>query len=132
MSERLIAIRGSVPVNKHELVGPADSSKRIEVSVKLRRKTEEGLPTHEEFIAGKRARGITRQILVERYGARKEDADAVEGWAAQQGLSVNGVDLGLREVRLGGSIADMSRAFGVKMSMFRHSRTGTEFRCPES
>lgn len=35
-------------------------------------------------------------------------------------------------MHLVGSIDAMSRAFGVKMSVYNHSRTGTHFRCPTS
>ena len=132
MKDKLITIKGSVPTNRHELVGPTDSAEQLDVIVKLRRKNEDGLPTHKEFISGKRAYGITRQILSERYGAKREDADAVQRWATQVGLSVSRIDLGLRQMHLVGSAGAMSRAFGVKLSMFKHSRTGLHFRCPET
>lgn len=130
MTDQMIPIAGSVPLNKHKLVGPADPNQRIEVTIKLRRKSEQGLPTLEEFLAGKRSTGMTRKQLAERYGARQEDADAVQRWAVQHGLSVSRTDLGRRQMHLVGSIDAMSRAFGVKMSMYNHSRTGKHFRCP--
>src|SRR6516165_3053752 len=103
MNNKMIALKGSVPVNRHKLIGPADGTEQLDVIVKLRRKTHDGLPTHEEFISGKRAHGITRQILSERYGANQEDAHAVQDWAVQQGLSVSRIDLGLRQMHLVGS-----------------------------
>src|SRR5581483_8894598 len=36
-----------------------------------------------------------------------------------------------REMHLRGSVEAMSRAFGVKLSVYKHIRTGTHFRCPE-
>jgi kumamolisin len=131
MAEKLIQLKGSVPVNKHPLIGPADPKERLEVTIKLRRKSEEGLPTLDQFIAGKRAVGVTRQILSERYGARQEDATAVQQWAVQQGLSVSHVDLGRRQMHLVGSADAMARAFDVRLLMYTHARTGTRFRCPE-
>ena len=131
MAEKLISIKGSVPLNKHKLVGPADPKERIEITIKLRRKSEKGLPTLEEFVAGKRSKGITRQELAERYGATREDAATVQHWAVRQRLSVSSVNVGLRQMHLVGSVEAMSRAFGVKISMYQHSRTGTHFRCPE-
>ena len=131
MTDRISSLKGSVPVNKHKRIGPVDPKERIEVTLKLRRKSEEGLPTLEEFIAGKRSVGVTRQVLSERYGARREDADAVQRWAVKQGLSVSRVDLGMRQIHLVGSAGAMSQAFGVKLSVYEHSRTGTHFRCPE-
>lgn len=132
MTDRLITLKGSVPLNKHKLIGAADPQERIEVTIKLRRKTEKGLPTLKEFVAGKRAVGITRQVLAERYGASQDDADAVHQWAVQQGLSVWRVDLGRRQMHLVGSADAMSQAFGVKLAMYRHSRTGVRFRCPKA
>jgi kumamolisin len=129
MADKMIAIEGSVPVNKHKLVGAADPNERLEVIVKLRRKSEKGLPTLDEFVAGKRA-FMTRHQLAERYGAQQEDATAVQHWAVKQGLSVSRVALGRRQIHLIGSLAAMSRAFNVKLSMYKHSRTGTHFRCP--
>jgi len=128
----MVSLKGSVPINNHPLIGPADATQRIDVTIKLRRKTEKGLPSHAQFIAGKRARGITRQILAERYGAARKDADLVQAWARQFGLSVSRVELGIRRMNLVGTVAAMSRAFGVKLSMFKHTRTGVEFRCPEA
>lgn len=129
MTDKLIPIQGSVPVNRHPLVGPADPNQRIEVTVKLRRKSVQGLPTLDEFLAGKRA-GMTRQQLAQRYGASQQDADAVHDWATRQGLSVSRVDLGRRQMHLVGSIDAMSRAFGVKLAMYQHARTHSRFRCP--
>lgn len=131
MADKLIPLKGSVPLNKHALIGPTDPTERIEITIKLRRKSEEGLPTLDEFVAGKRSVGITRQVLEERYGANQADADAVKTWANQQGLSVWRVDLGRRQMHLVGSADAMSRAFGVKLSVYKHARTGTNFRCPE-
>jgi len=132
MADKMIALKGSVPINKHKLVGPANALDRVEVTIKLRRKSEEGLPTHDDFIKGKRAKGITRQILAEKFGAKREDADAVQHWAVRNGLSVANLDLGLRQILLVGSVAAMSRAFEVKLSTYKHSRTGTNFRCPDA
>ncbi|HTS37203.1 MAG TPA: S53 family peptidase [Candidatus Solibacter sp.] len=131
MPEKLIALKGSIPVNNHQLIGPADPKERIEVTLKLRRKTEEGLPTLDEFVAGKRAVGITRQVLSEKYGANQSDADEVQHWAVQQGLLVGHVDLGKRQMHLVGSVDAMSHAFGVKLQMHRHGRTHTNFRFPD-
>jgi kumamolisin len=131
MSEKLIPIPGSVPVNDHPMVGPVDPAERIEITIKLRRKTEEGLPTLEEFLAGKRAVGVTRHTLAERYGAAREDVTVVQDWAVQNGLSMSRVDQATRQMHLVGSAKAMSQAFGVKLSKYSHGRTKTHFRCPE-
>ena len=131
MADRLVSLKGSIPVNNHKLIGAVNSDERIEVTVQLRRKSEEGLPTLDEFVAGKRACGITRQILGERYGAAPEDAAAVRDWALKNKLSVSRLDLPTRQVHLVGSAGAMQLAFGVKLSLYEHARTKTRFRCPE-
>jgi kumamolisin len=132
MAEDFFTLKGSVPVNNHQLIGPVDAKKQLDVTVRLRRKSEKGLPTLEEFIKGERAQGITRQILADHYGSDAKDAAAVQAWANSKGLSVSRIDLGLRQVHLVGSADAMSKAFGVKLSIYRHARTHTHFRCPES
>ena len=132
MAEKLVPLIGSVPKNSHRLDGSVDPHERIEVTVKLRRKSQSGLPTLDEFVAGQRAARITRAELAERYGAAQEDVAAVHGWAVQSGLSVSRVDHGSRQMHLVGSADAMSRAFGVELGRYMHARTGTHFRCPKS
>ena len=130
MAERMVSLKGSVPVNKHHRIGPVDPKSYIEVTVRLRRKTEEGLPTLKEFIKGERAHGITRRILAQRYGSDARDAEAVRSWARSKRLSVTRTDLGMRQVHLIGSADAMAKAFGVDLAMYQHRRTRTRFRCP--
>jgi kumamolisin len=132
MADKLVPIKGSVPVNTHQLVGPIDPKERIEITIKLRRKSEEGLPTLDEFVAGKRATGITRQVLGERFGAAQQDVDTVQKWAVQNRLSVLRVDLKTRQMHLVGSADALEKAFGVKLSVYQHLRTKTQFRRPEN
>jgi len=44
MVESLVTLVGSVPTNRHARIGPADPKERIEVTVKLKRQMEDGLP----------------------------------------------------------------------------------------
>jgi kumamolisin len=131
MTEKLVPLAGSVPVNRHQSVGAVDPHERIEVTVKLRRKEQTGLPTLDEFVAGHRAAGMNRAQLAERYGAKQEDVAAVHDWAVQSGLSVSRVDLGTRQMHLVGSAGAMSRAFGVELGRYLHARTHTQFCCPK-
>ncbi len=49
MAEKLVSLKGSVPVNNHKLVGAVNANERIEVTVKIRPKSEDGLPTLDEL-----------------------------------------------------------------------------------
>ena len=132
MTETLVPLEGSVPMNVHHRLGAADPKERIDVTIVLRRKSEDGLPTLAEFVAGQRAKGVTRHTLAERYGASSEDAERVQAWAKSQGLTVTAVELGLRQVSISGCIDAMEHAFGITLSLYRHTRTDTQFRCPQS
>lgn len=132
MADTFVSLKGSIPVNNHKRIGSVNDVEPIEVTVKLRRKSEEGLPTLDEFVAGKRAHGITRQILADRYGATQQDVAAVQDWATKNKLSVTRFDLARRHVHLVGSAGAMQQAFGVKLSVYEHARTKTQFRCPEN
>jgi kumamolisin len=132
MSKSHVTLIGSVPLNKHARLGMVDPRERIEVCLKLKRQTEDGLPTLHEFIKGARSKGITRKELTQKYAASSEAAETVRHWAADQGLEVESIDLGARDARLAGSAAALSKAFGTKLSLYRHKRTGTTFRCPEN
>ena len=116
MPNEMVRLQGSLPSTRHPTVGPVDPHARIEFTVKLRRKTQAGLPTLDQFLAGDRAKGVNRQALIETYGASRADADAVAKWALSQGLSVASTDLGHRQVRLVGSAAAVGRAFAVSPS----------------
>jgi kumamolisin len=131
MTDRLVYLKGSIPLNNHPRIGAVNANERVEVTVKLRRKSEEGLPALDEFVAGKRAHGITRHVLAEMYGAKPQDVSAVREWALKSKLSVSRVDLATRQVHLVGSADAMQHAFGVKLSVYAHARTKTHFRCPD-
>jgi kumamolisin len=128
MPNEMVRLQGSLPSTRHPTVGPVDPHARIEFTVKLRRKTQAGLPTLDQFLAGDRAKGVNRQALIETYGASRADADAVAKWALSQGLSVASTDLGHRQVRLVGSAAAVGRAFAVSLTLHKDRRTGQEFR----
>jgi hypothetical protein len=70
MADNLVPFEGSVPVNKHQFIDPADPHGRIDVTIKLRRKSEKELPTLDEFVVGQRSSGITRQVLSETHGTK--------------------------------------------------------------
>jgi kumamolisin len=129
MAIKMKTLRGSVPANTHALVGQVDPQESIDITIRLRRKSEDGLPTLAEFVAGKRA-FMSRHDLEERHGASAADARAVERWARANKLSVSNKNLGRRHVTLTGSAEAMNKAFGVTLSHYKHKRTDTTFRSP--
>jgi kumamolisin len=132
MVSETVPIVGSTPAHTNQRIGGADPNRRLELTVKLRRSTEEGLPTLEQFMQGQRATGLTRADLATRFGASQEDAQAVQDWALAQRLTVTSIDLAARRVRLAGPQHAVARAFGVSIGTYRHARTGAAFHCPDA
>jgi kumamolisin len=130
MAEKTVELEGSSFTNNHAEKGAVPADESISVLIKLRRKSEDGLPTLDEFPAGKRS-FMSRRALEERHGATPADASAVQKWAEGQGLSVTSSNLGRREMFLKGSAKAVSDAFGVSLLRYSHKRTGTEFRAHE-
>ncbi len=107
---------GSVPPphGAATLAGPADPSSPVDVTVYLRPRTDH--PS-----AARNADGfLSRSELAAARGAIPTDVAAVEDFARSHGLSVLEVDPAGRRVRLSGTTAQMSEAFGVEFQYYEH------------
>jgi kumamolisin len=111
-SER-IALPGAVAT------GRANPHATISVSLKLRRKR--ALPA-----MGALGAVMTREELGETYGAAQADIDAVVEAFAPFGLQPATVDPKTRVVQLCGTVAEMEKAFDVKL--FSYSHVGGSYR----
>jgi kumamolisin len=106
----------------HERVGDADADKQIEVTVYLRRSESLGWVDQEAARPPAERRTVSRAELAGEFGASKDDIAAVRSFASDFGLEVAGVDAGRRTVSLGGTVAQMATAFGVReLGLFQHS-----------
>ncbi|MGB6986324.1 MAG: S53 family peptidase [Candidatus Aquilonibacter sp.] len=104
-----------------EFVAVTDPNERITVTVIVRSKhTSKPLPGH-----------LTREEYAAAYGAGDSDLDRVASWATDAGLTVVERDPARRALRLAGTVAQMSEAFGVSLGNYRlgtttfRGRTGT-------
>ncbi len=98
-----------------------DPNERITVTVIVRSKhTSKPLPGH-----------LTREEYAAAYGAGDSDLDRVAAFATEAGLTVVERDPARRALRLAGTVAQMSEAFGVSLGNYRlgtttfRGRTGT-------
>ncbi|MBT2568200.1 S8/S53 family peptidase [Arthrobacter sp. ISL-85] len=107
--------RGSVPLAGSERpgvariqasLGPVDPSRRIEVTVILRR--QEPLP---ETVP----EPMSRDELAARHGASNADLDLAVGTFTRLGAEVLETDPASRRVRLAGTVEDLSRIFGTSL-----------------
>jgi kumamolisin len=92
----------------------------MQVTVTVRRRGSEGELTE----IGSQPGQLTRDEFAERFGADPKDLKKVEEFAGAHGLEVAEASETRRTVVLTGSIADMSRAFGVDLKLYEHPKLG--------
>jgi kumamolisin len=104
-----------------EFVSVADPNERVVVTLRVRSKhASPPLPGH-----------LSRDEFAAAYGAGEGDLERVDAFAAQYGLAVIERDAARRSVRLEGTVAQMSEAFGVSLGNYTlgtttfRGRTGT-------
>lgn len=101
-----------------------DPGQRIQVSVVLRaRPSLHSLSTELSNSALPAARQhLTREEYAAKYGADPDDVAKVTAFANRYHLDVVDVNLGTRTMRLSGTIADFSAAFGVSLQLYEHAQ----------
>jgi kumamolisin len=124
----LVPLPGS---ERHEqpgatLIGPVPDDEVIHFSVVLRART--GAPDLEDVARTAATTGnfLSREELAEAAAPDSGDLRAVEEYVQRNGLTVEGVDLITRRVKLSGSAAAVKQAFGVSLDRYEHQ--GTTFR----
>jgi kumamolisin len=104
-------------------LGPADPTERVQVSVLLRRRSDQALRERvSKLTRGDRATGhLTREQFASQFGADPGDVAAVRTFAANHGLSVVAEYPERRTVVLAGTVAQLEAAFSVKLQRCQHS-----------
>jgi kumamolisin len=114
-----------VPLSRAYIVGLANPSRCIEVSVLLRPRTmKEGLASLDEsgVLAPHQRPPLTREAFAAAHGADPADVQEVARFARQHGLRVVGPrTLAGRMVHLSGTIANFRRAFRVGLAVYRYA-----------
>jgi kumamolisin len=110
------------PLPGSRVVGPADPTERLQVSVLLRRRGQREF--HERvrrLAAGDTSVGIlSREEFARHFGADPADIAAVKTFASSQGLTVIQESAARRTVVLAGTVAQVEPAFGVRLQRFDH------------
>jgi kumamolisin len=131
----LVPLKGSerAAVAGAKLIGSANPDEVIQVTVLLRSKaqaqdaeakntkaTDAEKSAVKQLITAKATerKHLTRAEFLERRGALEADAKEVEAFAQEYGLTVGDVDLAKGSVKLVGSVANMSKAFGVALKNY--------------
>lgn len=105
-------------------IGPAPRFQHMTVTVHLR-EAATALSQHLaelERQPPEARRYLSREEFADRFGAEQSDIADVEAFAANHGLAVLDIHRGRRTVDLGGTVAALSRAFGVRVQLFRDPR----------
>ena len=114
-----IPLPGSIPPphGVATLAGAADPSSSVDVTVYLRPRTDHAGATSATHASES---FLTRSQLAATRGAAPADLTAVENFARSHALQVIEVDPAGRRIRLGGTAAAMSDAFGVEFQHYEH------------
>lgn len=106
-------------------VGPSDPAETVLVSLYVRRQPgAPPLPTLDSYTAknlGQRV-NLSRSEFAERYGASPADLQVVADFAKAASLTVVETDPARRLVQVSGSVAQVSKAFGVDLANYRSAQ----------
>src|SRR5579884_3152247 len=111
------------PLPGARVVGPARSDEQIQVTVLVRRREPpdpRAAAAATEAVPPRARRYLTRAELAATRGASPDDLARIEAFARANGLDVVEVNAARRSVVLAGTVAQMSRAFGVQLLLYEY------------
>jgi kumamolisin len=131
ISDDLVPISGSerIPLHKARSTGPADPNEKISVIMQLRSGDEVKKNAHiERLMSEKPAQRqyLSREEFSAAYGAANEDLEKVKRFAEKYGLDIVEASAPKRIVKVTGTVASLSKAFGVKLERYQYP--GGEYR----
>lgn len=92
-----------------------DPTARIEATILVRRRPGSGASEHVEAILRGQAPSMSREEAATALAADPEEFDKVAAFAAARGLTVIESSPARRSLRVGGTVAQMEAAFGVRL-----------------
>ena len=120
-----VPLKGSerFPLAGSRVLGPADPTERVQISVLLRRRGGQALRDRVSRIARGDRSGehLARDEFARQFGADPTDVAAVKTFAANHKLSVVREHPERRLVVLAGTVAQLEAAFGVKLHRCEHA-----------
>jgi kumamolisin len=122
-----VVLAGSARVRPRgcKLLDAAPPQERLQVTVRVR--LPPSAPSLSEHVAAlglqapRQRQYLSREEFLGRFGADAADVAQVEAFAHAHGLTVVRVDIAARSLRLEGTVAQFSSAFGVKLRRARFS-----------
>jgi kumamolisin len=119
MNSKKVTLPGSERQPIGTRIGDQPENESIEVSVILKPKTRTTVPLHG-------GASITREEFAAKHGPDSAAVEKVKEFAKDNNLTVGEVSVERRTVKLEGSAADLTRAFGVTLARYEHE--GTQYR----
>lgn len=119
MNTDKVTLKGSERKPIGTRVGDQPDTEKIEVSVILAPKTRAVPPAAGGAL-------VSRAEFAEKHGADRAAVEKVKAFAASNGLTVGEVSIPRRTVKLEGTCANMSRAFGVQFDRYEYK--GEQYR----
>jgi len=131
-------LRGHVPAAAARLqpVGRLPATNRLQLAIGLPLRNREGLTNllgqlYDPASAGFR-RYLTPEEFTEAFGATEPEYQAVIAFAKANGLVVTGTHGNRMLVDVAGAVADVERAFQVKLGVYPHPQEAPTFFAPEA
>jgi kumamolisin len=115
------------PLEGARRIGAADPTKRIEVSIIVRRRTDtRAFPAVAELGARlpKQRQHLSRAEFARTHGGHPEDIAKIRAFASEHGLEVKSESIPRRTVVLAGTVQAFCRAFDVELSEYEHPDGG--------
>src|ERR1700678_4564502 len=115
MAKEKVELKGSrrQPPSGTEVVGTPASDEIIQLTVVVRHRNPLPPPGT--------APAVSREQFAQTYGADPADVQKLADFGAAEGLTVVSTDLARRSVGLSGTVAQMTRAFGAELKLYRQN-----------
>ena len=112
------------PVRGARLIHNSHPDQPIEVSIRLRRRSENNFPEVKAALEKPGYKHIDRADYEKAHGADPADLDKIKKFAQEFGLKVHetGTELARRTVVLSGTVANMQKAFNVELKEYSHPK----------
>lgn len=121
MSKGLLAGSERIALVGSRVLGPADATERLEISVIVRCSRPEAWAKRVDGLeSGGSRETLSRAEFLQQHGAAPTDLAAVKAFAASAGLQVVAEEAARRTLRLAGTVAQFEAAFGVQLLRYAH------------
>jgi kumamolisin len=112
------------PVSGARLIHNCHPDQRIEVSIRLRSKSESKDAELKRALETPGFKPLSRKAFEAAHGADPADLEQIKQFARDFGLEVRetGTELARRTVRLSGTVSNLQRAFHVELGEYSHPR----------